>query len=465
MAPLGPCFCSICIEGEYEDIRGERAPGTLQPARVRQLHAIEDRKHRVAATRAANDALEVESTILLATMNMEDHRTRDSMSMWNEDIRDDGKNQGSQSTASASAQRTGVVGSPSSCPDPDRPEDEEEELRRRHSQDSIPPLASGDSTSQAFESYRTWLRDQISLCESEDFRPVGNKDADHRLAALLRRLYAELGRLNSLEEYCWDRKKILGRVPGLYFLPDVSEPIIIPPAPSPPKRIQKQPFLLCALVMVCILHSVAHVARPYANFILATIKVLLLGAVTFSSGSSELTAAQRNLLRQCPSDVRTAMKILGLDLDADTTVYAACPKCCSIYPPKPRDDKRRHRYPSTCTFIETDKAPCGESLLEPRERGKARRRRKSGRPIEDLETVPRCPYPYRSFKSWVVEMLAQLVRHMRWRDSQVGWASLLGLVIIGAGDAEGDAVLAGALRIVWILASAPHLARTTSIAA
>ncbi|KAJ3010193.1 hypothetical protein NUW54_g2561 [Trametes sanguinea] len=268
MAPLGPCFCSICIEGEYEDIRGERAPGTLQPARVRQLHAIEDRKHRVAATRAANDALEVESTILLATMNMEDHRTRDSMSMWNEDIRDDGKNQGSQSTASASAQRTGVVGSPSSCPDPDRPEDEEEESEAGHttataarflelsklesqlhhrsrrvtkavrltfsvapttSQDSIPPLASGDSTSQAFESYRTWLRDQISLCESEDFRPVGNKDADHRLAALLRRLYAELGRLNSLEEYCWDRKKILGRVPGLYFLPDVSEPIIIPP--------------------------------------------------------------------------------------------------------------------------------------------------------------------------------------------------------------------------------------------
>ena len=50
-------------------------------------------------------------------------------------------------------------------------------------------------------------------------------------------------------------------------------------------------------------------------------------------------------------------------------------------------------------------------------------------------------------------------------DSQVGRPPLLGLVVVGAGDAEGDAVLAGALWIVWILARAPHLARTTRVAA
>ncbi len=53
----------------------------------------------------------------------------------------------------------------------------------------------------------------------------------------------------------------------------------------------------------------------------------------------------------------------------------------------------------------------------------------------------------------------------RREDLQVGRASLLGLIVIGAGDAEGDAMLAGSLRIVRIVARAPHLTRTARIAA
>ncbi|KAI0323133.1 hypothetical protein GY45DRAFT_1213215, partial [Cubamyces sp. BRFM 1775] len=83
-----------------------------------------------------------------------------------------------------------------------------------------------------------------------------------------------------------------------------------------------QPFLVCALIMVCILHSLSHVARPYANFILATIKVVLLGCAMACNGSNELTGAQRQLLRQIPSDIRTAIKML--DLEPDMAVDASC---------------------------------------------------------------------------------------------------------------------------------------------
>ena len=50
------------------------------------------------------------------------------------------------------------------------------------------------------------------------------------------------------------------------------------------------------------------------------------------------------------------------------------------------------------------------------------------------------------------------------RDSQVRGTALLGLVVVGAGDAEGDAVLAGSLGIVGVLACAANLARTAGVA-
>ncbi|KAI0667019.1 hypothetical protein C8Q78DRAFT_983017, partial [Trametes maxima] len=83
-----------------------------------------------------------------------------------------------------------------------------------------------------------------------------------------------------------------------------------------------QPFLIAALIMVCALHSLAHLSHPYSNFVLATIKVVILGAVMMSGGSSSLSAEHRSLLKNIPSDVRTAMKILNLEPDVVT--YASC---------------------------------------------------------------------------------------------------------------------------------------------
>ncbi|KAI9062806.1 hypothetical protein FKP32DRAFT_1554566, partial [Trametes sanguinea] len=83
-----------------------------------------------------------------------------------------------------------------------------------------------------------------------------------------------------------------------------------------------QPFLIAALFMVCALHSLAHVARPYANLVLATIKVVILGATMACGGSSRLPELQQRLLKRVPSDVRSAIDLLGLE--PELTVYAAC---------------------------------------------------------------------------------------------------------------------------------------------
>ncbi|KAI9069639.1 hypothetical protein FKP32DRAFT_1559298, partial [Trametes sanguinea] len=83
-----------------------------------------------------------------------------------------------------------------------------------------------------------------------------------------------------------------------------------------------QPFLITALFMVCALHSLAHVARPYANLVLAAIKVVILGAIMTCGGSSNLTEMQRRLLKRVPTDVRSAIELLGLE--PDVTTYATC---------------------------------------------------------------------------------------------------------------------------------------------
>ena len=47
---------------------------------------------------------------------------------------------------------------------------------------------------------------------------------------------------------------------------------------------------------------------------------------------------------------------------------------------------------------------------------------------------------------------------------QIRGPAFLGLVIISTGDAEGDAVFAGGLRIVWVVPRAAHLASPAGVA-
>lgn len=47
---------------------------------------------------------------------------------------------------------------------------------------------------------------------------------------------------------------------------------------------------------------------------------------------------------------------------------------------------------------------------------------------------------------------------------QVGWATLFGLVVVGAWYAERNAMLAGLLGIVWVLSGASDLASSACVA-
>lgn len=95
--------------------------------------------------------------------------------------------------------------------------------------DKIPSLAPENQLNIEFQSYREWLQHEMSRLSSSDFRALGDKQVDTWQAALLRKIKSEQRRLDDLEAYCWDREKILARLPGFYFLPDIAEPLIILP--------------------------------------------------------------------------------------------------------------------------------------------------------------------------------------------------------------------------------------------
>ncbi|OSC99816.1 hypothetical protein PYCCODRAFT_1336588, partial [Trametes coccinea BRFM310] len=83
-----------------------------------------------------------------------------------------------------------------------------------------------------------------------------------------------------------------------------------------------QPFLILALIMVCCLHSLAHVSRTFSKLALAAMKIAILGGIQLCGGQSAVTREHRTLLQRIPTDVRTAMKIL--DLEPNFVTYAAC---------------------------------------------------------------------------------------------------------------------------------------------
>ncbi|KAI0324603.1 hypothetical protein GY45DRAFT_1262517, partial [Cubamyces sp. BRFM 1775] len=87
-----------------------------------------------------------------------------------------------------------------------------------------------------------------------------------------------------------------------------------------------QPFILAALLMTIILHSLAAAARLPSRFVLATLQAVLYGAFLFSNVSlghpRELLPAQSEVLSSLPRDLKTALS--ALDLVPDIIRYACC---------------------------------------------------------------------------------------------------------------------------------------------
>ena len=119
-------------------------------------------------------------------------------------------------------------------------------------------------------------------------------------------------------------------------------------------------FLLAALLTVAMLHTLSAVSFPQAEFLLATLKVVIFGTLTLSKASSALSPKETGVLQEVPLDMRTVFT--KLQLEPGIVEYAVCRDCFAIYPPDPKspDDP----YPCFCTYSETDKASCGKALVQ-----------------------------------------------------------------------------------------------------
>ncbi|TFK79941.1 hypothetical protein K466DRAFT_504743, partial [Polyporus arcularius HHB13444] len=100
-------------------------------------------------------------------------------------------------------------------------------------------------------------------------------------------------------------------------------------APSATKRSRADlpPFILAGLLMATIFHSIASLSFPQAAYLLATLRVVLFGALTVNvvgrtATRSSLTPAQAALIQDIPLDIRTVMDRLGIE--PDVKEYACC---------------------------------------------------------------------------------------------------------------------------------------------
>lgn len=159
-----------------------------------------------------------------------------------------------------------------------------------------------------------------------------------------------------------------------------------------------QPFVLAALLMTVVLHSLAAAARLPVEFVLSVLEAVLYGAFVFSNVArpNTLTTAQAEVLGTIPRTMDTVMDTLKLK--PNIIRYACCPKCYSTYAPNP--SKTKDKYPSICTFRETDKPECGEKLVEKVEHVPTH---KTGQVQTTYE--PLLIFPFLQIASWLGDIL------------------------------------------------------------
>ncbi|KAI0648741.1 hypothetical protein C8Q79DRAFT_876325, partial [Trametes meyenii] len=83
-----------------------------------------------------------------------------------------------------------------------------------------------------------------------------------------------------------------------------------------------EPFLLAGLLMVTVLHTFSGVAFPAAQYVLATLKAVIFGAVTFNRIQAASTRMAQELIGNVPADLRTIIDML--QLGPDIVQYACC---------------------------------------------------------------------------------------------------------------------------------------------
>ncbi|KAI9069063.1 hypothetical protein FKP32DRAFT_1560466, partial [Trametes sanguinea] len=83
-----------------------------------------------------------------------------------------------------------------------------------------------------------------------------------------------------------------------------------------------EPFLLAALLMASVLHSLEAVSRTNLRFLLTTLQVMVFGCFAYCNASVHLTPVQSDIMNAIPSDIRTVLS--RLQLEPDFLRYASC---------------------------------------------------------------------------------------------------------------------------------------------
>ncbi|KAJ3816516.1 hypothetical protein F5880DRAFT_1494200, partial [Lentinula raphanica] len=123
--------------------------------------------------------------------------------------------------------------------------------------------------------------------------------------------------------------------------------------------------------------------RRGSNFLLKTIRLFGYSLAYLQPGGPNYQ--QQVALSSISEDIRGLEK--KFNLDADTTVFAVCPRCNCTYKPLPLPLSSIPCYPSKCSFRSTTNAePCNENLLS------------GGQPIKTFE--------FYSFLDWFGRFLA-----------------------------------------------------------
>lgn len=133
-------------------------------------------------------------------------------------------------------------------------------------------------------------------------------------------------------------------------------------------------------------------SRNDGDFIMGLLNILLYFA--FSSNDGKMDRDHKDIITELPSNIRAALS--KFDLNAKTTVYAACPKCHYTYAPTFAQGDSAPRYPLYCT---NRRRPESDECAEPLLRHDKYNPGSTSKPIK--------PFVYHSFHDYLAGLLSR----------------------------------------------------------
>lgn len=154
------------------------------------------------------------------------------------------------------------------------------------------------------------------------------------------------------------------------------------------------PLVLLSMFITVALNVIDGLPERSSNFLLQMHKDLLKLAIHSQNEDRGFVEERTSILKNLPRDMRTVRSRFGID--PEIQIFAACPKCCSLFEPKFDVTRGINVYPvAYCNQRNMDGSECGASLLKWQVSGKVAIR------------VPSRPYGYFRLRDFVGQMLSR----------------------------------------------------------